>query len=202
MSSQLSIFLRDHEAAARAGLDLVRRAARNQRRRPWGDALTALAVRASEDLASLHAVMARLRPAGPGPRDGAAARRARGSPQAQRAPGPAGPAERPRRGAGGAGRGDAEGRRLARARGGARRRRRRAGPRRTWWGGPTTSSPGWAWCTTPSPPAASAERHGATATTSGRWSDRPTSDSTPAWRSRLRGPAPSRSAGSAPCWGR
>ncbi|GAA1433409.1 hypothetical protein GCM10009616_25320 [Microlunatus lacustris] len=60
MSSQLSIFLRNHEAAARAGLDLVRRAARNQRRRPWGDELAALALEAEEDLTSLRRLMRRL----------------------------------------------------------------------------------------------------------------------------------------------
>ena len=60
MSSQLSIFLRNHEAAARAGLDLVRRAAKNQRRRPWGDELAALALEAEEDLTSLRRLMQRL----------------------------------------------------------------------------------------------------------------------------------------------
>ncbi|CAA9288603.1 MAG: hypothetical protein AVDCRST_MAG48-342 [uncultured Friedmanniella sp.] len=60
MPSQLSIFLRNHEAAARAGLDLVRRAARNQRRRPWGDELAALALEAEEDLTSLRRLMGRL----------------------------------------------------------------------------------------------------------------------------------------------
>ena len=60
MPSQLSIFLRNHEAAARAGLDLVRRAAGNQRRRPWGEDLAALAHEAEEDLASLHRLMGRL----------------------------------------------------------------------------------------------------------------------------------------------
>ncbi|GAA1822949.1 hypothetical protein ACFFOM_17625 [Microlunatus capsulatus] len=60
MPSQLSIFLRDHEAAARAGLDLVRRAARGQRQRPWGDELAALAREAEEDLASLRGLMGRL----------------------------------------------------------------------------------------------------------------------------------------------
>ncbi|SDS21214.1 hypothetical protein SAMN04488543_1290 [Friedmanniella luteola] len=60
MSSQLSIFLRNHEAAARAGLDLVRRAARNQRRRPWGDELASLALEAEEDLTSLRRLMRHL----------------------------------------------------------------------------------------------------------------------------------------------
>jgi hypothetical protein len=60
VSSQLSIFLRNHEAAARAGLDLVRRAARNQRRRPWGDELTSLALEAEEDLTSLRRLMRHL----------------------------------------------------------------------------------------------------------------------------------------------
>ena len=57
MTSQLSIFLRNHEAAARAGLDLIRRAARNQRRRPWGDELGSLALEAEEDLTSLRRLM-------------------------------------------------------------------------------------------------------------------------------------------------
>ena len=60
MSSQLSIFLRNHEAAARAGLDLVRRAAKNQRRRPWGGELAGLALEAEEDLTALRRLMRRL----------------------------------------------------------------------------------------------------------------------------------------------
>jgi hypothetical protein len=58
--SQLNIFLRNHEAAARAGLDLVRRAAASQRRRPWGGELAALALDAEEDLTSLRRLMSRL----------------------------------------------------------------------------------------------------------------------------------------------
>lgn len=58
--TQLTIFLRNHEAAARAGLDLARRAARSQRRRPWGDELSALALEAEEDLTALRRILRRL----------------------------------------------------------------------------------------------------------------------------------------------
>jgi len=60
MPTPLALFLRDHEAAGRAGLDLVRRAAKNQRKRPWADDLRALADEAREDLSSLQLLMRRL----------------------------------------------------------------------------------------------------------------------------------------------
>jgi hypothetical protein len=58
--SQLTIFLRNHEAAARAGLDLIRRAAKAQRRRPWGEQLAVLANDAEADLLALQRLMRRL----------------------------------------------------------------------------------------------------------------------------------------------
>ena len=60
MPSQLSIYLRNHEAAARAGHDLVRRTALNQRRKPYADDLRRLVVENQEDLDALHALMRRL----------------------------------------------------------------------------------------------------------------------------------------------
>jgi hypothetical protein len=58
--SQLSIYLRNHEAAAKAGYDLIRRTASGQRRRPYADTLATLVREDREDLAALHHVMARL----------------------------------------------------------------------------------------------------------------------------------------------
>jgi hypothetical protein len=58
--SQLSIYLRNHEAAARAGLDLIRRTASSQRRRPYGEVLRQLLVESQEDLDALHGLMRRL----------------------------------------------------------------------------------------------------------------------------------------------
>jgi hypothetical protein len=58
--SPLSIYLRNHEASARAGLDLVRRTASNQRRRPYGRDLQQLVVESQEDLDALHGLMRRL----------------------------------------------------------------------------------------------------------------------------------------------
>jgi len=58
--SQLSIYLRNHEAAARGGHDLLRRAASSQRRRPYGDELHALVLQDREDLDALRQLMARL----------------------------------------------------------------------------------------------------------------------------------------------
>ena len=73
MTSQLSIFLRNHEAAARAGLDLIRRAAKGQRRRPWSDQLAVLANDAEADLLALQRLMRSLGVA-PDPLLGAALR--------------------------------------------------------------------------------------------------------------------------------
>jgi hypothetical protein len=58
--SPLSIYLRNHEAAARAGHDLVRRTASNQRRKPYGRDLQQLLVESQEDLDALHGLMRRL----------------------------------------------------------------------------------------------------------------------------------------------
>ena len=60
MPSQLHIFLRNHEAAARAGLDLIRRTATNQRRQPYAGELAAIADEAREDLTSLQLLMRHL----------------------------------------------------------------------------------------------------------------------------------------------
>jgi hypothetical protein len=57
---QLRIYLRNHEAAARGGYDLLRRAASSQRTRPHGDVLAALVAEDREDLEALHRLMRRL----------------------------------------------------------------------------------------------------------------------------------------------
>jgi hypothetical protein len=57
MPTQLAIYLRNHEAAARAGYDLFRRASANQRRRPYGAELAELAGEVAEDLSSLQLVL-------------------------------------------------------------------------------------------------------------------------------------------------
>lgn len=60
MPSQLTIFLRNHEAAARAGLDLIRRTAKNQQNQPYAGELAAIADEAREDLTSLQLLMRHL----------------------------------------------------------------------------------------------------------------------------------------------
>ena len=57
MPTQLAIYLRNHEAAARAGYDLFRRASASQRRRPYGAELSELAGEVAEDLTSLQLVL-------------------------------------------------------------------------------------------------------------------------------------------------
>ena len=57
---RLSIYLNDHLAGATAGLDLARRAARNNRSTSYGGALAGVAEEIAEDRATLAAVMARL----------------------------------------------------------------------------------------------------------------------------------------------
>ena len=57
MSSALRIYLQNHEAAARAGFDLCRRAARNQRDQPHGPMLDDLCVAIQEDRERLQAIM-------------------------------------------------------------------------------------------------------------------------------------------------
>ena len=56
----LAIYLRDHEAAAQAGLDLFRRAAANQRHRSYGGVLDELALDIETDLVTLRGLMRRL----------------------------------------------------------------------------------------------------------------------------------------------
>ena len=53
----LAIYLRNHEAAGQAGLDLFRRAAANQRNRPYAGELAELATEIEQDLESLRAIM-------------------------------------------------------------------------------------------------------------------------------------------------
>jgi len=57
--SQLDIYLRNHEAAARSGHDLVRRTATNQRHRPYADDLRRLVIENREDLDALQGLMRR-----------------------------------------------------------------------------------------------------------------------------------------------
>jgi hypothetical protein len=60
MFSPLSIYLRNHEAAAQAGRDLFHRAASNHRNEPYGPELRELAAEVREDLRSLRDLMAEL----------------------------------------------------------------------------------------------------------------------------------------------
>ena len=53
----LAIYLRNHEAAARGGTDLFRRAADAQSRRPWGWELERLAAEVAEDLHRLRTLI-------------------------------------------------------------------------------------------------------------------------------------------------
>ena len=53
----LAIYLRNHEAAGQAGLDLFRRTAANQRDRPYAGELAALATEIDQDLESLRSIM-------------------------------------------------------------------------------------------------------------------------------------------------
>ena len=57
--SPLTIYLRNHEAAARAGCDLFRRTAANQRHKPYADELRQLVTEVEEDLNSLRELMRR-----------------------------------------------------------------------------------------------------------------------------------------------
>lgn len=56
--SALEIYLQNHEAAARAGVDLCRRAAFNQRKRTHGPALRSLRRAIEEDRSRLRLIMA------------------------------------------------------------------------------------------------------------------------------------------------
>lgn len=57
MSSALRIYLQNHEAAARAGIDLCRRAAKNQAARPHGVVLGDLLTEIREDRRQLLSIM-------------------------------------------------------------------------------------------------------------------------------------------------
>jgi hypothetical protein len=57
--SPLTIYLRNHEAAARAGCDLFRRTAANQRHKPYADELRQVVTEVEEDLNSLRELMRR-----------------------------------------------------------------------------------------------------------------------------------------------
>ena len=60
MTSALEVYLRNHEAAAQAGLDLFRRASRNQRDRSYGPVLAELRDEVADDLSSLRGLMSEL----------------------------------------------------------------------------------------------------------------------------------------------
>jgi hypothetical protein len=60
-SPNLAIYLRNHEAASQAGLDLFRRTAAAQRRRTYGGLLRELRDEVRSDVDSLHQVMRALR---------------------------------------------------------------------------------------------------------------------------------------------
>ncbi len=57
MTTALTVYLQDHEAAAQAGLDLFRRTAATQRRRSYGADLAVLRDEVAEDLAALRRVL-------------------------------------------------------------------------------------------------------------------------------------------------
>src|SRR6476661_7297512 len=57
MPTPLAIYLRNHEAAGRAGYALFRRASASRRRRPYGAELSELAGEVAEDLSSLQLVL-------------------------------------------------------------------------------------------------------------------------------------------------
>ena len=57
MSSPISIYLRNHEAAAQAGRDLFHRAANNHRQETYGADLRVLAAEVREDLRSLRELL-------------------------------------------------------------------------------------------------------------------------------------------------
>ena len=60
VTEPVHVYLRNHEAAALAGHDLIRRTAGSQRRRPYGENLRRLVVESQEDLDALHGLMRRL----------------------------------------------------------------------------------------------------------------------------------------------
>jgi hypothetical protein len=56
-SRWLAIYLRNHEAAARAGGDLFARMARSQADRPWGPGLVEVAAEVAQDVATLRGLL-------------------------------------------------------------------------------------------------------------------------------------------------
>lgn len=60
MSKPIAIYLRNHEAAARGGVDHFRRIARTQRARPWVKELTDLHAQVRKDLDQLQRLMREL----------------------------------------------------------------------------------------------------------------------------------------------
>ena len=56
-SRWLAIYLRNHEAAATAGVDLFARMAKSQRSRPWGPQLVALSDEVAQDLQTLRGLV-------------------------------------------------------------------------------------------------------------------------------------------------
>jgi hypothetical protein len=56
-SRWLAIYLRNHEAAASAGVDLFARMARSQGDRPWGPALVGLADEVAQDVRTLRGLL-------------------------------------------------------------------------------------------------------------------------------------------------
>lgn len=56
-SRLLTIYLRNHEAAATAGVDLFGRMRQSQADRPWGTVVVDLAADVAEDLGTLHTLM-------------------------------------------------------------------------------------------------------------------------------------------------
>ena len=56
-SRWLSIYLRNHEAAAGGGADLFARMSRSQRHRPWGPELVEVAEEVRQDLATLRGLL-------------------------------------------------------------------------------------------------------------------------------------------------
>lgn len=61
MMKPLAIYLRNHEAAARGGLDHFRRIGRTHRARPWAEELTDLREEVRQDLEALRRLMRELR---------------------------------------------------------------------------------------------------------------------------------------------
>lgn len=59
MPSPLSVYLRNHEAAGRAGFDLFRRTVANHRDKPYAEDLAELAAEVREDLDSVQTLMRR-----------------------------------------------------------------------------------------------------------------------------------------------